>query len=99
MPFLSRSSRKVYTGAALAALVAALSPSSSESISRLPIHAFHISCDAVQLSILAKPGSRLSEDEARWDSSEQGSTSLTLVAGPDHLHTSATINTLRVHPS
>ena len=78
----------------LAALVAALSPSSSESISRLPIHAFHISCDAVQLSILAKPGSRLSEDEARWDSSEQGSTSLTLVAGPDHLHTSATINTI-----
>ncbi|KIP10016.1 hypothetical protein PHLGIDRAFT_281263 [Phlebiopsis gigantea 11061_1 CR5-6] len=75
----------------LAVIVAALSPSSADPTLRLPTHAFHISCDAVQLSILAKPGSRMIEDEARWDAAEQASTSLTLVAGPDHLHTSATL--------
>lgn len=75
-------------------LIAVLSSRLSTLASNLPAHAFHISCDAVQLSMYAKTNNRISDDESLWDVADPGSISLSLIAGPEHLHTSDTLRTV-----
>lgn len=62
--------------------------------SALPPRSLHISLDAVQITVHANATERIVENESLWDVAARGSVSVTLVAGPDTLHTPAVFGTL-----
>ncbi|EKM50012.1 uncharacterized protein PHACADRAFT_264495 [Phanerochaete carnosa HHB-10118-sp] len=78
----------------LPSLAGALCSRLAASCSTFPLRALHISLDAVQITMHAKATEHIVENESLWDLAEEGALSVTLVAGPDTLHTPAAVETL-----